>query len=165
MELTGLKPVSLLGLSHIPHGQGCLQKLTVEKIGFNTNFCHHLPGVKDRGGSHTHRDLWYSRWRCTVHVQPSLWTWAPGVLQTLRKQPALQLASSSIASGVTGQTQAAGQALRYSGLWQMRCKSWRCYCQVLPSFPKAFIQPFCWRWQNQHGVGPSQGHQHLKQSL
>lgn len=32
MELTGLKPVSLLGLSHIPRGQRCLQKLTMEKL-------------------------------------------------------------------------------------------------------------------------------------
>lgn len=32
MELTGFKPVWLLGLSHISCGQRCLQKLTMEKL-------------------------------------------------------------------------------------------------------------------------------------
>lgn len=46
---------------------------------------------------------------------------------------------------------------------EMRCKSWRCYCQVLPSFPTAFsfLLPFCWRWQKQRGVCPSRGHRYL----
>lgn len=122
MELTGLKPVSFLGLSQIPRGQSCLQKLTMEKLPLTlvltlTSAITFLStwGKGQGGKPHTQGSLVQ---QMKVHRPRSALPLDLSTSGTTGRQetPALHLASSNTACGVTVHTQAAGDTPRYSGL-------------------------------------------------
>lgn len=124
-----LRSVSLLGLSSTSCGQGCLQKLTLEKMPVSLFLT-----------------------LISVIIFPS--SWSEG------QREATYTGTSYTEGGVKSTFSLCFPPF---GPAEMRCKSRRCYCQVLPSFPTAFLflSPFCWRWRKQRGACPSRGHQYL----
>lgn len=160
-ELTGFKPVSLLSLSHIPHGQ-CLQKLTerfplrlvlklTSAIPFLSSWSE---GQRREAHTHTHRDL---RWSSEA-AQSSF-------------SPPVGAVHHQWYYWQSGNSQHCSWPAHYChwGNWaDSGCRHWgtlsydRCDAEVeggtASLFPKAFLQPFCWRWQNQRGVcAPAEG--------
>lgn len=145
-ELTGFKPVSLLSLSHIPHGQ-CLQKLTERfPLRLVLKLTSAIPFLSSwsegqRREAHTHTHTGISGGAVKLHSPHSALLWELCITSgTTDSQETASTAAGqlTIATGVTGQTQAAGT----EALWAMTDVMQKLKV-LLPSlsFPKPFFSP------------------------